>query len=279
MNTKKIISILAIAAILIFFVALNILDKQQHHGLEIAKVNGKTVYQGDLQNFVDAFLKGKTSVNVMDFPPEQIKAILEQYGVEQKILAEAKNSPIKKDPAIKKRVEEFKKSIIKEAYLNLVANKNITETEIKARYEKKLPELKNNISGQKEYRASHILVKTKEEAEAAAKRVNNTNFAEIANEVSIDSVSKVNGGDLGYFSLEMMIPKFSEQIKNLNINEISKPFQTNFGWHIVLLQDSRNKAIPSIEELQEQIKQELYIENLEAYVDELKTEVTVEMLN
>ncbi len=123
--------------------------------------------------------------------------------------------------------------------------------------------------GGTEWNASHILVATEEEAQALIEELNGgADFAELARENSTGP-SGPNGGQLGWFGEGMMVPPFQEAVAALEAGTISGPVQTQFGWHVIRLNETRVAEAPALEEVREQIEQELSTSLVDAYVNDL----------
>ena len=160
------------------------------------------------------------------------------------------------------------KELIYTTYLqNFIKNNYVTKNDIKKEYEN----FKSNFN-ELDYRASHILVTSKNEAKKIIKNLNEgADFNKLAKTSSIDEESKTIGGDLGWFSAEDMVESFSIAVKKLVVNEITDfPVQSQFGWHIIKLNQVRKKAIPPLSEKEEEIKLILQKEKLKSHLDELR---------
>ena len=121
-----------------------------------------------------------------------------------------------------------------------------------------------------EFNASHLLVETEEEALAALERINNgEEFGDVARDVSTGPTGP-NGGNLGWFGPGQMVAPFEEAVKALEIGGVSGPVQTQFGWHIVTLNETRNQAIPTIDEVREELVREIQTAALDARIAELE---------
>jgi peptidyl-prolyl cis-trans isomerase C len=115
----------------------------------------------------------------------------------------------------------------------------------------------NEVSGSQkpepEVRARHILVATEDEAKAALKRVKGgEDFAKVADAISKDPGSQ--GGDLGWFTMDRMVPEFAEAAFKLDKGQISDPVKSQFGWHVIKLEEKRTKAFPDFEQVKDQVK-------------------------
>ena len=127
-----------------------------------------------------------------------------------------------------------------------------------------------------EWNASHILVETETEARALkAKLDDGADFATLAREESTGP-SGPNGGELGWFGPGQMVPAFEEAVKGLEAGTVSDPIQTQFGWHVVRLNETRDRAAPPLEQVRAEIEQELRTEAVEAEVQRLTEAAQVE---
>lgn len=277
-NKKIIYTLSAIICTIIIVVSFLVKKDEVKKGDLIAIVNGKDVYTHDLQEFITNFLNARVPLQFEKLTLEQKTGLLKQYGVEREIYKEAKHSNVGKDPKVKNKIKAYKSAVIKEAYLDTVAESRISNEIIQIRYQSKLPKLEENAKDKKEYHASHILVASLAEANEANEALKRKDFASVAQEYSLDEGSKVRGGDLGFFSTEKMISEFSEQVIILAPEEVSPPFKTDFGWHIVKLHEVRNSTPTSLEEMHEEIKKELYYEALEKHIAAVSQNVTVELV-
>ncbi|MFK7745057.1 MAG: peptidylprolyl isomerase [Roseobacter sp.] len=129
----------------------------------------------------------------------------------------------------------------------------VTEEQILAAYDEQF----GNLDPEEEYNASHILVATQEEAIAVKEAIDGgANFAATAREKSTGP-SGPNGGELGWFGTGMMVPPFEAAVIALEVGEVSAPVETQFGWHIIILNETRDAGVPSLEEVRQQIEQSL----------------------
>jgi peptidyl-prolyl cis-trans isomerase C len=127
--------------------------------------------------------------------------------------------------------------------------------------------------------ARHILVKTKEEAEAIIKQLDGgADFQKLANEHTNDPSGKTNGGDLGWFGPGQMVPEFDKAAFALDVGKYTKePVQTQFGWHVIKLEDKRAKQPPAFDDVKDQAKQAVIRDKYFAMVKELRAAAKVEI--
>lgn len=128
-----------------------------------------------------------------------------------------------------------------------------------------------------EYNAAHILVETEEEAVAVKTRIDGgADFAETAREVSTGP-SGPNGGDLGWFGAGMMVTPFEEAVVALEVGEISGPVETQFGWHIIKLNETRSQALPTLDDVREELTGQLQSTAIESRLTELQDAAEITM--
>ena len=191
-------------------------------------------------------------------------AILEQDAIK---------AGIHKRPDTIIRLNMARQSALIQAYLLDWTEKNVpTDEEMMQEYEK----IKASMGEQKEYRARHILHKTEKEAQATISRLGKGGkFAELASK-SLDPGSRDNGGDLGWAGPSMFVPAFSEAMTRLSKGEYSKkPVKTEYGYHVILLEDVRDVQHPSFEEVKPELQKRLQQQKLRAHVEQLESSADI----
>lgn len=162
----------------------------------------------------------------------------------------AKDAKITDDEAVKRRVAMLTDRLLFDEYLEVAAKKVVTDDAMKALYSDTVKSLKP----EQEIRARHILVETEDQAKAVVKRLKaGEDFAKVATEVSKDPGSGQQGGDLGFFTKERMVPEFSTAAFALEIGKVSEPVKSQFGFHIIKVEEKREKPIPTFDEVKDQI--------------------------
>jgi peptidyl-prolyl cis-trans isomerase C len=216
--------------------------------------------------------------------PEQIRQqidmvfpqLLNRY-IGLKLLGDkGKAENLAQDPEVQKLMSEYETQAIRQVYVTRYLNEHVTEDAIKARYEQKL---KDNPPPE-EVRAAHILVKTEDEAKAIIEQLKGgADFAAVAKEKSTDKGSGANGGELGWFAKEVMVKEFADAAFAMKVDEISQaPVKSQFGFHIIKLEERRTQPAPTLESQKEPIRAELSEETVQALVKTLRTEAKVELL-
>jgi peptidyl-prolyl cis-trans isomerase C len=235
----------------------------------VANVNGDTIRRSDV-------LAAQRSLppQAAQVPFENIYPMLLQQMVNTKLVEQAgREAGLADSPAVKERVARATERAIAEAYMDEVVEGVATEEKLRARYE----QLKTETPPREEIRASHILVDDEATAKALIARLEKgEEFAALAKEASRDS-SAASGGDLGYFSQEKMVEPFGTAAFALKQGEHTKePVQTQFGWHVIKLEDRRTAEPPSFEEVRGQLHTEMAREAVGKRVEELREKAKVE---
>ncbi len=180
------------------------------------------------------------------------------------LAAKAAAAKLDQTPEFKARVAFLKDRALHNDYFKQQIVDKISDADIRARYDKEMAAM----PPQNEVHARHILVKTKEEAEAIIKQLDGgASFEDVAKEKSTDG-SAAQGGDLGYFGAGQMVPEFEKAANELEIGKYSKvPLQTQFGFHVIKLEDKRVQQPPAFEQVKEQVKSIIVRER---YIDLVK---------
>ncbi|WP_417670263.1 peptidylprolyl isomerase [Roseibium sp.] len=238
----------------------------------VAKVGSSEITEADL-----AFAAQDLGQELQRFPPAQWRAILLDVLVDMELLGQAaKGEGIDKDEDFQKQMEFVTLRALRNAYLAQKIDGAISEEDVKAAYDKEYAD----YVGPEELKARHILVKEKAEAEALITELDGgADFAELAKEKSTGP-SGPNGGDLGYFTKGQMVPPFEEAALKLEKGTYTKePVETQFGWHVILLEDKRQQEKPTLEAVSANLRQQLIRDLYAETMEELKAEHPVEILD
>jgi peptidyl-prolyl cis-trans isomerase C len=211
----------------------------------LAKVNGVEITDDDLKLAMDDLgpgiprqLEGKARDSyILDF-------LIDEHLVVQKAQADK----LAETPDFAKKLAYLRDKALMETLLGRVAKDAATDQAIKATYD----EAAKNQKPDTEYHAHHILVATEDEAKAAEKRIKGgEDFAKVAGEISKDPGAK--GGDLGWFTKDRMVPEFGDAVAKMEPNQVSDPIKTQFGWHIIRLDEKRPKTFPPLDQVKDQV--------------------------
>jgi len=239
----------------------------------VARVNGKEIRRSE---FIGALEQLPPQVQQM--PLQQVYMPILDQLVSGKLVSEAGyKAKLQDSKEVKAKLRQAEDRFVQEAYLVQQVNAKITDAAVKKKYDEWL---KANPP-QDEVRARHILTKTKEEAEAIIKKVNGgEDFAKLAGEQTIDTAAAAQGGDLGYFVPDEMVEEFSKAAFAMKNGEVSKtPVQTQFGFHVIKVEDKRKRQPPTYEQAAPQLRQALQQEIAGDIVDGLRKNAKVEMFN
>jgi peptidyl-prolyl cis-trans isomerase C len=214
----------------------------------VARADGIVITEGDI-----ATAGEDPTLNIPGMAEAQKRELLINYLVDLRLGARAAEQVgIGKSPEFARRLEYFRSKLLLDEYLDREVKKAVSEDAMRKLYE----ETVKTMTAEPEVRARHILVATEDEAKKAHARVTTgkEDFAKVAEELSNDPGSKGEGGDLGFFSKERMVEPFAETAFKLEPGQISPPIQTQFGWHVIKVEEKRTRPIPTFEETREQIE-------------------------
>ncbi|HRX70789.1 MAG: peptidylprolyl isomerase [Candidatus Competibacteraceae bacterium] len=235
----------------------------------VAVVNGKPISKATFEQYAQQ-LRNRAKTDT----PEASKALVDQLVMEELLVQEANKEKLADDPQIKQQLEIVKRSLLASTVVRRMLSENApSEDAIKKEYETATAAMKG-----KEYKAAHILVDSEDKAkEVIAELKKGGDFAELAKTKSSDS-SAANGGDLGWFTPSMMVPPFAQAVAKMEKGKFSEePVQTPFGWHVILLEDTRDATPPSLDELKPQIQQMLQSKMVNDYLEKLKSGAKIEI--
>lgn len=238
----------------------------------LVTVNGKAISA----ELLDTFLQAVTGKPPAEATKEQKDALLEQL-VNMNLAAQAaEKDGLAKDASVQSRLDLLRTQILAEAASEkYVKSHPVSDEEVKAAYDSEVANMP------KEYKARHILVEKKETADAILKELQaGGDFSKIAKAQSKDPGSAVKGGDLGWFSAQTMVKPFAEALAKLEKGKMTTtPVQTEYGFHIIMLDDVRSPSAPAFEDVKEQVKMFAQRKKLQAYLDELRKTGTVQKAN
>lgn len=227
----------------------------------VAELNGTPITFGEVAEFQ------KTIPNAAGMETSQILPRLIEFYIDQQLIMQAaEGRGLENDPQVQEQLARLKAQMVQQAYLRDEIADRVTEDKIRAAYDKRV----ETMVQEPEVRARHILVKTEDEAEALLREISDgAKFEDLARDKSTGP-SGPQGGDLGYFVAGTMVPEFSAAAFDMEPGEVSAPVQTDFGWHVIKVEDRRLKPLPTYEELLPQIRDELSNEAVELVMTELR---------
>jgi peptidyl-prolyl cis-trans isomerase C len=230
----------------------------------VAIVNGTPISREAFDDYLKGLLRGKPATDVT---PDEKNQVLDQMINMQLIAAQAEKDGLDKDPDVATRLALLRTQIMADAAAQKYVKANEpSDQELHAAYDA--------ATDKTEYHASHILVPTKEKAEQLIKKIKGgAKFEDVAKAESTDN-SKANGGDLGWFTLARMVKPFGDAVKTLKKDEITpEPVQTQYGWHIIKLQDTRDAPF---DQMKAQLTNGIMQKKFADYIEGLKKTAKIE---
>ncbi|ENN92031.1 peptidylprolyl isomerase [Bartonella bovis] len=234
----------------------------------MAIINGKSITAGELDE-----LALEINPNLARLSDEQRRiTVLKAYLDMQALAKAAIEEGIDKTEVYNKRMVIMRDNVLQQLYFKQMVVDKIKDTDLQALYDKEVAALPK----EDEVKARHILVKTKEEAEAIIKRLKKgENFEEIAKKYSTDGSASV-GGDLGYFSYGQMVKPFEDAAFGLKVGEYTKkPVESPFGWHIIKVEDRRLKQPPAFDDVKEVLRTQIMKDRYHTLITDLRNKVDV----
>jgi len=256
---------LAVAALLAAALALPVAAQN------LAVVNGKAIPQSRadaLKQQIERSNPGRP------FPPEMEGQLKEELIMREIFMQEAQKRGLEGSDEFKSQMELARESLlIRELFNNYQAKNPVSDKEVKAEYDKLAAE-----NQRKEYKVSHILVETEEEAkEIVAQLKKKGKFEDIAKDRSKDPGSSENGGAMDWSSPNTFVAEFSAALTKLEKGKYTEePVQSQFGWHIIRLDDERKEEMPKLEDIKPQVEQHLQQQKLAKFQEELRAKAKIE---
>lgn len=235
----------------------------------VAVVNGHYISQASLQALEQEVAK---RAHGQTFPKEKL---IEELVRRELLVEDALSKHLDTSPAMIVKIEDAKRALLTQADLqDYLESHPVTDEELQALYEKKF-----GGENAQEYKARHILVKTEDEAKKLIDDLNNGgNFEELAKQHSTGP-SGPKGGDLGWFIASQMVAPFSEAVIALKNGEYTtEPVQTQFGWHVILREDSREQSVPPLAAVKSQLLPYLQRQKIQDFLEGLRSNAQVEIL-
>lgn len=234
----------------------------------VATVNGKPIGRSEFE----LYLNNVEQQSRRELTDEKKSQVLDQF-IGMKLAAEAaEKAGLAKEPRVADQLALARMNVLLDAGLQRYLEQNpVTEAELKPEYDAQVAALP------REYHARHILVEDKATADAITKDLQKgADFAKLAEQKSKDSSAK-SGGDLGWFTLDTMVQPFADAVAALQPGQITaEPVQSQFGWHVIKLEDSRPSEAPAFEDVKDQVRMILQRKKLQGYLDDLKKNAKIE---
>jgi peptidyl-prolyl cis-trans isomerase C len=237
----------------------------------IVRVNGVEIRQSDLT------LAEEDLGSELQGPPDQKREQLISYLSDIVLVSqEADKRKMADDPEFKRRQALMRNKLLMGALLQAHGKAAATEEEMRKIYEEQV----KPMGAEEEVHARHILVETEDEAKAIVEQIKGgADFATLAKEKSKDTGSAGEGGDLGYFVKGRMVPEFAEVAFKMYPGQVSNPVKTQFGWHVIKVEDKRSRPVPEFDQVKPQIEAYLARRAQTELVAQLRESAKVERLD
>lgn len=236
----------------------------------VATVNGKKISEKQLDQFASILQKKNPRFD----PKSNRQAIINQLVNREVLLQEAKKRKIEKDPEVAFVLQQQRQELLVQALIQ----KNFAKKPVKEKQLKKLYKEKVAGANLQEYKARHILLKSEDEAKTVIAKLDaGGDFAELAKKNSTGPSAKT-GGDLGWFRPQQMVPPFARAVAEMKKgSHSSKPVKTNFGWHVIKLEDSRKSEPPKYDDVKQQLESSINQQRLQEYVKKLRDKAKIKI--
>ncbi|MCX7108757.1 MAG: peptidylprolyl isomerase [Proteobacteria bacterium] len=234
-------------------------------------VNGQPISRAFLQSIMSEMAQRGGGQSI----PED--KVVDGLIARELLRQEAEKQNLAKDPTVAMKIENAAREVLVQASVeNFRKNAAVTEEELKKEYDTRVATMKNV-----EYKARHILLETEDAAkDVLAKLAKGAKFDELAKKMSKDPSAKQNGGELGWFNPQQMVPEFSAALASLKNNDITTaPVKSQFGWHVIQREDSREQTPPPYDAVKEQFRSALVGQKLQKHVEDLKASAKIERLS
>jgi peptidyl-prolyl cis-trans isomerase C len=236
----------------------------------VATIDGTPISRVEYDIYLKSLLQGRPTT---ELTAEQRGQVLDELISMELLATQGGKDGIEKDPDVAARLDVVRMRVLADSESQkYLKDKEPTDAELHAEYDTAIAAMDKT-----EYHARHILVPTKEQAEQVIKKIKGgAKFEDVAKAQSTDG-SKANGGDLGWFTLTRMAKPFGDAVKVLKKGEMTQePVQTQFGWHVIKLEDTRETAPPPFEQVKQQVNNGVIQKKLQAYVDSLKKNAKID---
>jgi peptidyl-prolyl cis-trans isomerase C len=236
----------------------------------VATIDGTPISRQEYDIYLKSLLQGRPPV---ELTAEQRNQVLDEMINMQLLATQGAKEGLDKDKDVAARLNVVRMRVLADAESQkYLKDKEPTDAELHSEYDTDIAAMDKT-----EYHARHILVASKDQADQIIKKIKGgAKFEDVAKAQSTDG-SKANGGDLGWFTLTRMAKPFGDAVKTLKKGEMTQePVQTQFGWHVIKLEDTRESATPPFEQVKQQVTNGVIQKKLQTYVDSLKKTAKIE---
>ena len=236
----------------------------------LARVNGVEIKESDLN-----FARSEVGPRISALKPDDRRQVLLQFIIENELMATAaENDKLDKAATFETRAAYHRRRALRDAFYDVGIAGEVKEADAKKIFDAKIAEMKP----QQEVRARHILVDSEADAKKVKERLEaGEDFAAVADELSNDKNAK--GGDLGFFTRGQMLKPFEDSAFSLEIGKLSDPVKTQFGWHIIKVEEKRDQELPKFDDVKDAIAAQLLAQKAQSVVAGLRADAKIEILD
>ena len=247
-------------------------DAAQSEGPVVAKVNGVEIREGDIK-----LAEEDIGEQITQVPPESKRDYLVTYVGDMILLTQAAEAKkIGDSNEFKRQLEFTRKKLLMAKLLDSEAKAASTESAMRKIYDDATKQMKP----EEEVHARHILLETEEEAKAVREELQKgADFAETAKSRSKDPGAAAEGGDLGFFSKDQMVPEFADAAFKLEKGQLSDPVKSPFGWHVIRVEDKRTRPVPDFDQVKPQLETFVARKAQSEYLAKLRESAKIERLD
>jgi parvulin-like peptidyl-prolyl isomerase len=279
----KIFLLVTIATILILLAKSMLLSR--NYDMVAAKINGQKIYKLELEEKLREIIKEqnpKENINgvpeIKDLPKDAIEILVKQIYIDREIDKKIQSLRISESQEVKNKVADYRNKLIREEFLKSLIKDQTSDSSVRDKY----IALVDEMNGKKEYSISHILLGNKESADNIFAQLKSSyqlaqDFSNLAHKYSLDKSSAENGGKLGYILQTRLDEQMSKIITTMKKGDISKPFESKYGWHIIKLDDIRDARILPFESAKEEIRQKLKGQVIKNYYSKIVENSKIEI--
>jgi peptidyl-prolyl cis-trans isomerase C len=238
----------------------------------IAKVNGKTITDTDMK-----LAEAEIGNDLGSLPEGTRRRVLVEFLIENQLFADAaENQSLGAGQGFDERMQYWRRRALRDAYFDRSVRESISDADAKKFYDSQV----GTVKPEEEVRARHILVDSKDKArEIFEKLAHGSDFAQLAKEYSKDPGSKDQGGELGFFTRGQMVPQFEEAAFKLKKGEVSEPFESQFGWHILRVDDRRQRTAPGFEAVKDRVVASMIHKKAQQVATDLRGKAQIEYID
>jgi peptidyl-prolyl cis-trans isomerase C len=238
----------------------------------VARVDGKTITEADMR-----LAEAEIGSDLGSLPDGTKRRVLLEFLIENQLFADAaEKQKLSAGAGFDERMQYWRRRALRDVYFDKSVKDTVSDAETKRFYDQQVGALKP----EDEVRARHILVESKDKArELFQKILHGADFATLAREQSKDPGSKDQGGELGFFSRGQMVPQFEEAAFKLKPGEVGEPFETQFGWHIVKVDERRQRTAPAFDDVRDRVRASMIHRKAQQIASELRGKAQIEYID